>query len=342
MTAPLAHGGPDACPSQLSLDRLFAGELHDLERARLLRHVAGCACCAEALAERQAERDAFAPDAALEARLARLSAAAANEEANAATAAAMTAATTATATAAMTAATSAATTAAASSTGESATPTIPPSIPPSIPLSITPTITPSITLSTTPSALAAPAGLAPRPPRPPRPPLWKKLAPAVLALGSCAALLALTLRPGPAEPPIDRRATRKGGGPAVEPQAVQLFVQRGGELVPIADGGRLHPGDQLQLVLRVAAPRFVALYSKDGAGAISRYAPIDSAMVEVRAGVDVVLPNSTVLDDVLGPERLAVFFCARPVEEAALRAHVEAGQPAGCEVRRLRLDKVLP
>lgn len=335
MTAPLAHGGPDTCPSQLSLDRLFAGELHDLERARLLRHVAGCTPCAEALAERQAERDAFVPDAALEARLARLSAAAASEEANAATAAAMTAATTATASAAMTAATSAATTAAASSTGESATPTIPPSIP----LSITPTTTPSIPLSITPSALAAPAGLAPRPPRPP---LWKKLAPAVLALGSCAALLALTLRPGPAEPPIDRRATRKGGGPAVEPQAVQLFVQRGGELVPIADGGRLHPGDQLQLVLRVAAPRFVALYSKDGAGAVSRYAPIDSAMVEVRAGEEVVLPNSTVLDDVLGPERLAVFFCARPLEEAVLRAQVEAGQPAGCEVRRLRLDKVLP
>lgn len=295
MTAPLAHGGPDTCPSQLSLDRLFAGELHDLERARLLRHVAGCTPCAEALAERQAERDAFVPDAALEARLARLSAAAATEEV----------------TEAATAEVTEAATAAVTSTGESITP----------------------------SALAAPDGLAPRPPRPP---LWKKLAPAVLALGSCAALLALTLRPGPAEPPIDRRATRKGGGPAVEPQAVQLFVQRGGELVPIADGGRLHPGDQLQLVLRVAAPRFVALYSKDGAGAVSRYAPIDSAMVEVRAGEEVVLPNSTVLDDVLGPERLAVFFCARPLEEAVLRAQVEAGQPAGCEVRRLRLDKVLP
>lgn len=277
MTAPLAHGGPDTCPSQLALDRLFAGELHDLERARLLRHVAGCASCAEALAERQAERDAFVPDAALEARLARLSAAA---------------------------------TTTASSTVEA----------------------------------AAPASLPPaRSSAAPRPPLWKKLAPAVLALGSCAALLALTLRPGPAEPPIDRRATRKGGaGPAREPQAVQLFVQRGGELVPVVDGGRLHPGDQLQLVLRVAAPRFVALYSKDGAGAISRYAPIDSAMVEVRSGEEVVLPNSTVLDEVLGPERLAVFLCARPLEEAALRAHVEAGQPAGCEVRRLRLDKVLP
>lgn len=285
MTSPLAHGGLDTCPSQLSLDRLFAGELHDLERARLLRHVAGCAPCAEALAERQAERDAFVPDAALEARLARLGAAA--------------------------------TTTAASSTVEAAAPA---SLPPA----------------------RSSTSAAPRPPRPPRPPLWKKLAPAVLALGSCAALLALTLRPGPAEPPIDRRATRKGAGPARDPQAVQLFVQRGGELVPIVDGGRLHPGDQLQVVLRLAAPRFVALYSKDGAGAVSRYAPIDSAMVEVSSGQEVVLPNSTVLDDVLGPERLAVFFCARPLEEVVLRAHVEAGQPAGCEVRRLRLDKVLP
>jgi anti-sigma factor RsiW len=262
VTAPLAHGGPDACPSQLALDRLFAGELHDLERARLLRHLAGCASCAEQMAARQAERDAFVPDPALEERLERLE-----------------------------------------------------------------------RLGGEPPAARAPARVEPPRAKPRR---WAKLAPAALALASCAALLALTLRPRSSAPPIDRRSTLKGG------HEVQLFVQRHGELLPVADGGQLHPGDQLQVALRVAAPRFVALYSRDGAGTISRYAPIASTMVEVSPGEEAILPNSTVLDDVLGPELLAVFSCARPQEEALLRAQVEAGQPAGCEVHRLRLDKVLP
>jgi hypothetical protein len=259
VTTPLAHGAPDACPSQLALDRLFAEELHDLERARLLRHLAGCASCTDQMAARQAERDAFVPDLALAARLDALRA-------------------------------------------------------------------------ETPTVLA--------PPRV-RPRRWTKLAPAALALASCAALLTLTLRPRPSEPPIDpdaidRRATRKGGS------EVQLFVQRRGQLVALAEGGHLHPGDQLQAVLRVAGPRFVALYSRDGAGTISRYAPIDSVMIQVLAGEDASLPNSTVLDDVLGPELLAVFLCAQPQPEALLRAHVEDGRPAGCDVYRLRLDKVRP
>jgi Putative zinc-finger len=272
VTAPLAHGSPDECPSQLTLDRLFAEELNDLERARLQRHLAGCGSCAEALAARQAERDAFVPDPALAARLDMLRVA--------------------------------------------------------------------------PSAVLDRARIAPRlDPRlaPPRAPSrrWTKIAPAALALASCAALLALTLRPRPSEPPIDpdtidRRATPKGGS------EVQLFVQRRGQLVPVVDGGRLHPGDQLQVVLHLAAPRFVALYSRDGAGTISRYAPIDSTMVEVVSGEDASLPNSTVLDDVLGPEVLAVFFCEQPQAEALLRAHVAEGRPAGCDVHRLRLDKVRP
>lgn len=250
---------PDGCPSQLALDRFFAGECNDLEKARLLRHVASCADCAEALTALPAEREAFAPDPVL---LARLEA-----------------------------------------------------------LRIEPT-----------TALVHHRALAPKG----RPRRWSRSAPVVLALASCAALLALTLRPRGAEQLIERRAASKGDS------AVSLFVRRAGELVPIGESTQLHPADQLQVVLRVATPRYAALYSRDGAGTISRYAPITPTMARVLAGDEVPLPNSTVLDEVLGPETLTVFLCAHPQDEALLRAHVEAGEPAGCEVRRLRLDKVAP
>lgn len=259
MTAHLSQDGSSGCPSELALDRLFAGECNDLEKARILRQLASCAACAEALEARRAEREDFAPDPQLLARLAALD----------------------------------------------AQPTAAPSLAPR----------------------GTPRGAARR---------WRHLAPAAVALASCAALLVLALRPRSSDPAIDRSATSKGG------PRVELLLLRRGELSPVADGDTLYPGDQLQVVLRVAAPRFVALYSRDGAGTLSRYAPTDPTMTQVLPGGAAIMPNSTVLDEVLGRETLAVFLCELPQEDARLRAHVEAGQPAGCEVHRLHVDKVLP
>lgn len=152
----------------------------------------------------------------------------------------------------------------------------------------------------------------------------------------CAAGLALVLR-GRGDhdaPDLGRRASSKGAaGP-------RLLVQRDGELLELADGDLVHPGDRLQVAIELTAPRLVAVYSRDGAGQVSRYAPIDAHMVPVAPGAEAVLPNSTVLDDVLGREVIAVFACAQPVDDEVLRASVEAGQPPRCEVSRTVLRKV--
>lgn len=54
----LREGRPD-CPSDLTLDRLHAGELPPEEAARAERHVAGCATCGARMAERRAGFDAL-------------------------------------------------------------------------------------------------------------------------------------------------------------------------------------------------------------------------------------------------------------------------------------------
>jgi hypothetical protein len=249
MISPSSTDDAERCPSQLALDRSFAGELSDLEQARLSRHVAHCTSCSRELANRCDERDAFAPDPRLLAQLRQ-------------------------------------------------------------------------------DAPGKAAGSTTR--------RWRRAAFAAVPLVLCAAGVVLVLRPAASTPPeeLDRRAVSKGGG------HVALFVQRDGELRELGDAARVYPGDRLQVKVRVPALRFVAVYSRDGAGVVSRYAPVDLPMVQVAAGGDVILPNSTVLDDVLGQEFLAVFSCQDRQEEQVLRAHVEGSQPAGCDVTRYRLDKV--
>ena len=96
------------------------------------------------------------------------------------------------------------------------------------------------------------------------------------------------------------------------------------------------------MAVRLAERRFVAAYSLDGAGAISRYSPVEPALVAIEPGGDQVLPNSTILDDVLGRETLAVFACERAQPDALLRSHVVTGELAGCEVTRIELIKAAP
>jgi hypothetical protein len=56
-------------------------------------------------------------------------------------------------------------------------------------------------------------------------------------------------------------------------------------------------------------------------------------------GVEQELPNSTILDDVLGDEVLALFVCEHQELDEVLRAHVASGAPAGCQVTRRLLHK---
>ena len=153
----------------------------------------------------------------------------------------------------------------------------------------------------------------------------------------CAAAVLLVLRTRSSSPAIERRTVTKGGFEA------RLVIERDGELLPIAGaGGLVHPGDRLQVAISVQAPRFVAVYSIDGAGTVSRYVPIDRVMLAMAGGAEQVLPNSTILDEVPGRETIAVFACLDAQSDTALRDHVQGGTLAGCEISRIELRKVVP
>lgn len=112
----------------------------------------------------------------------------------------------------------------------------------------------------------------------------------------------------------------------------------------VSDGGVVHPGDTLQVTVTSATDVWVTVLSIDGAQRRSRYVPTDGGMVRVERGSRVPLPQSTILDDVLGPEAVAVFLCARQLADpSTLAGQIRDGEPpAGCEVHRFQLEKRAP
>jgi hypothetical protein len=245
------------CPSQYQLDRLSADEVTDIERARLERHVVGCAACAGALEQRAIERSELVADPRLLARL------------------------------------------------------------------------------------AADGRSVPPPRRARRRWAW---APAfAVAIGLLIAVRASQTDPRPPartdpQPPArSRRTVLKGGADA------RIFIERSGRLLAIEPAGEspvlVQSGDRLQVAIRLPEPRFVAVYSIDGSGTVSRYAPVDTPMVRMPAG-EQVLPNSTILDDVLGRETVTVFACAADQSDLALRRQLRDTAVPECQVSRVELVKV--
>jgi len=109
---------------------------------------------------------------------------------------------------------------------------------------------------------------------------------------------------------------------------------------------RVHPGTQLQVTVHAPRRTHAAVVSIDGADQGSVYVPYTSqrqpaAMVEVPAGAEFSLPQSTVLDGVTGTESVAVVLCERPVPDAwSLVPLARQGEPPeGCVLERYTLIK---
>jgi len=104
-------------------------------------------------------------------------------------------------------------------------------------------------------------------------------------------------------------------------------------VVKVVDGTRLAAGDALRFVLDPTGLPYLLIASVDGAGQVSIYYPYRgerSAQVDGRATVSV--PDSIVLDQALGPERVFAVFSSEPVSadqvRQALAGTVAAGAPA--------------
>lgn len=181
------------------------------------------------------------------------------------------------------------------------------------------------------------------PARPPPPPrrrrAWTYAAVSAVAIGTCLVVGTTGTTVGPDSPPADRQPRSKGGG-----ARLGLYVQHRGEVRRAEPGEVLHPGDALRFTVTSKVARFVAVLSLDGAGQASIYFPDHGQAARVEPGVDVALPRSTLLDDVVGRELLVGVFCDSPVDLEPLRAALAAGAggmaaPSGCETARLVVDK---
>src|SRR5262245_61666644 len=120
---------------------------------------------------------------------------------------------------------------------------------------------------------------------------------------------------------------------------VGFFLKRGGWTSAGRAGDVVRPGDAVQFVYTSEKASYLTILTADAGGHVEvRYADGRQA-ARAPAGRDVVLPQSALLDDIIGHERVLALFCDRPVDVEPLRrgwqAISGAGDPpipAGCQV----------
>jgi hypothetical protein len=131
---------------------------------------------------------------------------------------------------------------------------------------------------------------------------------------------------------------RLKGGPQLS-----LFVRHAERVRPAGPREPVSPGDRLQFTYTSDRPRHLAVLSLDGAGKGSVYFPDGDRASPIAAGRDVALPNSTILDTVLGPETLYGLFCDKDVQLVPLRTELEQARrltaPKGCSLITLSIEK---
>lgn len=177
--------------------------------------------------------------------------------------------------------------------------------------------------------------------RAPKAPLWSRR---VAAFSAAAALgaFALVALPRSAEQALNVTPGTRSKGAAHS----ALYVADENRIRAVDDASVLYPGSTLQVTVTSPEPAHVAVASVDGAGRRTVYVPYAGegsalGMVDLPAGHDVPLPQSTILDDVLGTETVAVFICRDRLADARLLVSlIDTGDaPEGCVVDRYTLRK---
>jgi hypothetical protein len=155
-------------------------------------------------------------------------------------------------------------------------------------------------------------------------------------VAAAAAVLLLAVR-GPAPPSA-------GPAPGVEPVTrtkgrprprIGFFIKRGGAVWAGGPAETLRPGDAVRFTYTSDALRFLAIVGVDGNGQGHVLYPSAAKAARAPAGRQVALPESVVVGDVRGRERILAVFCDRPVDvEPLQRAWLAslngAAVPEGC------------
>lgn len=122
-----------------------------------------------------------------------------------------------------------------------------------------------------------------------------------------------------------------------------FYVKRGEQIQKGAPADILHPGDNIEFVYRAPSPGYLAIFSVDGQGKATVYYPTSPTAAAVQAG-ERVLPQSTLLDGVLGKETVYALFCTNAEQLEPIRAALETGsgtppEVPGCTVETLHFEK---
>ncbi len=166
---------------------------------------------------------------------------------------------------------------------------------------------------------------------------WWTWAPLVPVLAAVAIFVVVRTRPPEQPDQIDRP---KGGGGV----SLLLSVGAPGALAAVSSGDAIRPGDYLQAGYTTQRDGYGAVLSRDPVRAVTTYVPSSGdVMVSLPAGTERSFPQSTILDDVVGSERIVIVWCetAHPLAAllAELRDHGAIEPPADCTVRTVDLDK---
>lgn len=134
--------------------------------------------------------------------------------------------------------------------------------------------------------------------------------------------------------------------------AVRAYVRRDAQVLPLDDGGAVHPGDAIRFSVDPSAARYALVVSIDGAQQISVYVPFGGQASEAVVPPKVEeaggspyghawLPGSVELDDTLGDERLWIVLSDVPVDftavQPALRQIAAGGAAAVAAAATARL-----
>jgi len=125
---------------------------------------------------------------------------------------------------------------------------------------------------------------------------------------------------------------------------ITFYVKHGDSMREGAAGEIVHAGDILQLSYAADEPSYLAVLSRDGAGKVSVYFPRSKSAARITPGHDILLPQSIVLDDALGPEHIFALFCTAPVSLDQLASALAKGTrlpvfPKACTVERFVVYK---
>jgi hypothetical protein len=93
-----------------------------------------------------------------------------------------------------------------------------------------------------------------------------------------------------------------------------VFGHRNARTFQVRDRSMLAANDRLRFVITPDRAPYLLIASIDGAGAVSIYFPYGGTRSERVEGTRIELPDSIVLDDAPGPERLFAIFSDEPID----------------------------